>query len=33
MGFGADEAIEGALQPFEGKIQELLGSLYRSGLS
>lgn len=29
LGFSADTAIERALQPFEGKVAELLGSLQR----
>ena len=33
LGLSADAAIEGALQPFEGEIAELLGSLHRRDLS
>jgi hypothetical protein len=33
LGKGAVEAIEGALQPFEGIAEELLASLPESGIS
>jgi len=33
LGFGAEEAIEGALQPFGGKLAELLGILRHKELS
>jgi hypothetical protein len=33
LGFTADKAIARALQPFEGEVAELLGSLHRQGLS
>lgn len=33
LGFAADEAIERALRPFEGKAAELLASLHRKEFS
>jgi hypothetical protein len=33
LGFAAEEAIEAALQPFDGKVAELLGSLHRKECS
>jgi hypothetical protein len=32
LGWGAIQAIEGALTPFQGMVDELLASLPRSGL-